>query len=338
MLKTRTLIAAILLALAAPGCAAKSYSSGMSAPDVMAESADYGGGDADGVADYYEMEEAAPSAPMAPPAEPSPAMDMDFKRSERSASTGSSAGLAPAGSSVPERTRGPVNREDAKPSKPAAKESGSSAEPGKDESKEPEKVSRQIIYTAEMHLSVFKLDEAMARVEALALDVGGYVQQMREGFYVIRVPAARLRDVMNGADEVYLSEFDDSFRGFGGNDTMEGGGGMVTQRSLQARDVTEEFVDLTTRIRVLRETQLQLIDLLKKAKTVEEALHVRQALDQVTMELEQALGRLRMLENLIGFSTLTVYLEERGPQNNIPSSNDPFPWVDGLGVEATEWN
>ncbi|MCA9635078.1 MAG: DUF4349 domain-containing protein [Myxococcales bacterium] len=316
MLKTRTLIAAILLALAAPGCAAKSYSSGMSAPDVMAESADYGGGDADGVADYYEMEEAAPSAPMAPPAEPSPAMDMDFKRSERSASTGSSAGLAPAGSSVPERTRGPVNREDAKPSKPAAKESGSSAEPGKDESKEPEKVSRQIIYTAEMHLSVFKLDEAMARVEALALDVGGYVQQMREGFYVIRVPAARLRDVMNGV----------------------GGLGMVTQRSLQARDVTEEFVDLTTRIRVLRETQLQLIDLLKKAKTVEEALHVRQALDQVTMELEQALGRLRMLENLIGFSTLTVYLEERGPQNNIPSSNDPFPWVDGLGVEATEWN
>ena len=65
---------------------------------------------------------------------------------------------------------------------------------------------------------------------------------------------------------------------------------------------------------------------------------VRQALDKVTMELEQALGRLRMLENLIGFSTLTVYVDERGPQNDIPSSNDPFPWVDSLGVEATEWN
>src|SRR5690606_38241135 len=136
------------------------------------------------------------------------------------------------------------------------------------------------------------------------------------GYFVLRVPAANLRAVMNGV----------------------GGLGLVTSRSLQARDVTEEYVELNTRIRVLRETQDQLIDLLKKAKTVEEALHVRQALDRVTMELEQALGRLRLLESQIGFSTLTLRLEERGPQNRIPSSNDPFPWVDELGVEATEWN
>jgi hypothetical protein len=167
-----------------------------------------------------------------------------------------------------------------------------------------------------MRLSVFKVKEVMAEIEALALEVDGYVQQMRDGYYVLRIPAANLRDVMDGVS----------------------GLGMVTQRSLQARDVTEEYVDLTTRIRVLRDTQNQLLELLKRAKTVEEALHVRQALDKVTMELEQALGRLRMLENLIGFSTLTVYVDERGPQNDIPSSNDPFPWVDSLGVEATEWN
>ena len=56
------------------------------------------------------------------------------------------------------------------------------------------------------------------------------------------------------------------------------------------------------------------------------------------MELEQAMGRLRLLESLIGFSTLTVRMSLRGPQNAVPSSNDPFPWVDVLGVEATEWN
>jgi hypothetical protein len=114
--------------------------------------------------------------------------------------------------------------------------------------------------------------------------------------------------------------------------------GVVESRSLQAQDVTQEYVDLTTRIRVLRETQTQLIALLKQARNVEEALQVRRSLDAITMELEQAMGRLRMLENLIGFSTLTLRLSERGPQNAIPSSNDPFPWVDTLGVEATEWN
>jgi hypothetical protein len=50
------------------------------------------------------------------------------------------------------------------------------------------------------------------------------------------------------------------------------------------------------------------------------------------------MGRLRLLESQIGFSTLTVRMSLRGPQNAVPSSNDPFPWVDGLGIEATEWN
>jgi hypothetical protein len=196
--------------------------------------------------------------------------------------------------------------------KPAEASEGKEREP----SKEPEKVARQIIYTAEMGISVFKLDEAMERAEALALESGGYVQSMSQGYYVLRIPAAKLRGVMAELGKL----------------------GVVESRSLQAQDVTEEFVDLTTRIRVLKETQQQLITLLKSARNVEEALNVRRSLDQITMELEQAMGRLRMLESLIGFSTLTVRMSQRGPQNAIPSSNDPFPWVDGLGVEATEWN
>ena len=231
-------------------------------------------------------------------------------------------GIAPGGAPVmePEPEPEPEPEFKPEPAKPRGKtESGPGAKQGSEgQEKEdgPESIARQIIYTAEMHLAVFNVDEAMQRVEALALAVNGYVQQMRQGYYILRIPAAELRRVMDGV----------------------GGLGMVTQRSLEARDVTEEFFDVKTRIRVLRETQDQLVALLKRARTVEEALHVRQALDQVTMQLEQALGRLRVLESMIGFSTLTVYVEERGPQNDIPSSNDPFPWVDSLGVEATEWN
>lgn len=187
------------------------------------------------------------------------------------------------------------------------------AEPGKDPQKQ---FARQIIYTAEMVISCFKLDVAMQRAEALTLEAGGYIQTMSQGYFVLRIPAAQLRRVMDELAKL----------------------GVVESRSLQAQDVTQEYVDLQTRIRVLRETQTQLIALLKQARNVEEALNVRRSLDAITMELEQALGRLRMLENQIGFSTLTLRLSERGPQNTVPSRNDPFPWVDNLGVEATEWN
>lgn len=258
----------------------------------------------------------------AAPAEPAPeAMATkdwgsgDYEKAIREETVGGDAAAGPSPVTVPASPA---------PTKPVdgrltAKPKEGAVEPGKgaDAVKEPQKqVARQIIYTAEMGISVFKFDEAMARAEALTLEAGGYVQSMSQGYYVLRVPAARLRGVMTELGKL----------------------GVVESRSLQAQDVTEEFVDLTTRIRVLRETQAQLLTLLKQARNVDEALHVRRSLDEVTMQLEQAMGRLRMLEGLIGFSTLTVRMSQRGPQNAVPSSNDPFPWVDSLGVEATEWN
>ncbi|MGB1013749.1 MAG: DUF4349 domain-containing protein [Nannocystaceae bacterium] len=195
--------------------------------------------------------------------------------------------------------------------------SETSAEPETPEQSndEPQQFARQIIYVADMTISVFNLEDAMEKAEKVATQAGGYVQAMSTGQYVLRIPAAKLRNVMENL----------------------GGLGVVENRNLQARDVTEEFFDLQTRIEVLEGTQTQLLNLLKKAKNVKEALSVRQALDKVTMELEQAKGRLRLLQNQIGFSTLTVRIEERGPHTSYPTSDDPFPWVDSLGVEATEW-
>ncbi len=189
------------------------------------------------------------------------------------------------------------------------------ADEGEGEDEQPEEISRQVIYTGNMQVSVFKVDKAMKRAERMTIAAGGYVQQMAEGMLILRIPAPQLRSLMEG-----FAEF-----------------GVVEARNLQARDVTEEYFDLRTRIRVLQETQDQLIALLKRAHNVEEALKVRQALDRVTMELEQATGRLRLLQNQIGFSTLTLNFIERGPHTDTPSSNDPFTWVNNLGVEATEW-
>lgn len=177
------------------------------------------------------------------------------------------------------------------------------------------KHGRQIIYTASLGIGVYDLQQAMVAAEALPERHGGWIHMRTEGQVIMRLPAASLRTAMDELGEL----------------------GIVQSRTLQAEDVTTEYVDLESRIKVLKDTQIQLLALLEKAKTVEEALHVRRALDDVTLELEAALGRMRQLTNLISFSTLTVYLYELGPTQPLPSSNDPFPWVDELGVETTEW-
>lgn len=174
---------------------------------------------------------------------------------------------------------------------------------------------RLIIYTAGMRISVFNLEEAMDKAEALPEKYGGYVFSMSAGSLVLKIPARKLRAAM----------------------TELGGYGVVEEKSLVSQDVSAEYTDIESRIKALEGTHKQLLELLSKARTVDEALHVRQALDQTAAELEVLKGRMRQLDSLISFSTLTVALYERGPFTPTPTSNDPFPWVDQLGVESTEW-
>lgn len=174
---------------------------------------------------------------------------------------------------------------------------------------------RLIIYTASMQVSVFNLADAIEKAELLPEKYGGYVQSIQGGTVVLKIPARKLRTCMNELGEL----------------------GVVEQRTLSADDVSAEYVDIESRIKALEATHKQLLELLSKARTVDEALHVRASLDSVSAELEVLKGRMRQLDNLIAFSTLTLSMYERGPNQPLPSSNDPFPWVDSLGVEATEW-
>jgi hypothetical protein len=174
---------------------------------------------------------------------------------------------------------------------------------------------RQIIYTATMQVSVYDLEHSLEIVESLPERYGGWLHQRVDNQIVLRVPAERLAEVMATVAEL----------------------GVVDYRLLEALDVTAEYTDLESRIRILTEMQKQLETLLAKATTVEQALEIRRALDQITLELEATRAQMRELSKSIAFSTLILSLVERGPTQLVPSSNDPFPWVDSLGVEATDY-
>lgn len=175
--------------------------------------------------------------------------------------------------------------------------------------------ARQIIYTATMLLSVYERDAAMAELEALPERFGGWIATRQDYLITLRVPAGRLAEIMDGLETL----------------------GLVLGKTLQASDVTAEYTDLASRIAVLEQLHEQLLVLLDAAKTVEASLKVRAELERVRLELESAKVRMRSLSEQIAFSTLTVSLVQRGADEALPSSNDPFPWVDELGVESTEF-
>jgi hypothetical protein len=197
---------------------------------------------------------------------------------------------------------------------PADAESTTSVDPHVATS-DPPKHARQLIYEVTLQLAVREPQADLRRAERLAASMGGWVQSVAGNVIVMRVPARALQQSTQQLESW----------------------GRVLDRHYNSTDVTAAYVDLETRIRVLKETQAQLLELLRRANTVEDALAVRKELDALTLELETALGRMRMLSEQIAFSKITLMLEpEQGTMHRV-DKEDPFPWVDMLGVEVTRW-
>ena len=180
---------------------------------------------------------------------------------------------------------------------------------------DPAALRRQVIYTATLDVAVYDRDAAMLVAEELPERWGGWIESRWDYRVTLRIPADRLFDAITELSEL----------------------GVVMGKTLRADDVTAEYVDLDARIKVLEQMVAHLELLLSRATSVEQALEIRVELDRVRLELESAKARMRALAEMIDFSTLTVDLRQRGPEHAAEPSNDPFPWVDTLGHEATAY-
>ena len=86
--------------------------------------------------------------------------------------------------------------------------------------------------------------------------------------------------------------------------------GQVTYKSINATDVTEEYIDLETRLANKRSYLEQYRTLLKTAKTVEDILKVREQIRVLEEEIESVEGRLKYLSNQVSLSTLDLTLTQ----------------------------
>jgi hypothetical protein len=179
---------------------------------------------------------------------------------------------------------------------------------------------RKIIRTGLVRVHIDAYDPARARIEELVLASGGFIAsasvehregQVSEATLVLRIPSHAYGNVM----------------------AQIGTLGQVTEEQSNAQDVTEEFVDLTARLNNARKLEARLIEMIAgKTSTVADLLEVERELSRVRGEIEQAEGRLRLLEHQSALSTLTVQLTTRAPE----IAAAPPPTLGGK-IEA-QWN
>ena len=77
-------------------------------------------------------------------------------------------------------------------------------------------------------------------------------------------------------------------------------------KNIHSQDVTEEFIDVSTRVRTKKSLENQYLTILKQAKSIKEIMEVRRELNTVREEIESAEGRLRYLSSQVSYSTLTL--------------------------------
>jgi hypothetical protein len=168
----------------------------------------------------------------------------------------------------------------------------------------PARRERLIIKNGEMTLLVQDTDTTIDRLTQVVGDLGGYIISSRVWYQ------ERLGDEYKYATvtlAVPAEEFEHALR------RLRGLAIIVTDESASGQDVTDEFVDLESRLRNLQATRDRIREFLDRANTVEEALEVNKELAAVEDEIEQVQGRMNYLVDRASFSTITVHIEPDVP-------------------------
>jgi len=195
--------------------------------------------------------------------------------------------------------------------------------------KTPEDVSlptagRQIIYRATIVLDVKDFAATERTVAALIKTTGGFVAQFREerpygaqrgGRWTIRVPVPQFDKFVEEAGKL----------------------GVAQSRDINSEDVSEEFVDLTARLKNKQQLESRLLELVaKRSDEIKDILALEAELSRVREEIERMQGRLRYLTDRVALTTVELAAFERNeyvpPEAPTFAAQISQTWFDSLAA------
>jgi len=154
--------------------------------------------------------------------------------------------------------------------------------------------TRKIVRNGSLDLLVNDVSQSIVKIGSIVTGVGGFVEkstQTNSGGHsasvTVRVPAARLDPVIVQIKALATT---------------------VDRESVEARDVTREYIDLDARLRNAQAEEAQYLQILKRATTIKDTLDVTEKLADVRGRVEQMQGEMKFLTAQIDMSTLEIQL------------------------------
>jgi hypothetical protein len=160
-------------------------------------------------------------------------------------------------------------------------------------------MEKKLIKNGEVGFQVNSLSATKLKIVTALRANGGYIAKENSYDYsnnptdelIVRVPAKDfdkfMAEVLDGVEKVDYKRVD-------------------------IEDVTEQFVDIEARLKSKRQLETKYSELLTKASNMEDILKIQKEMEIIREEIESAEGRLKYLNNQVGYSTLKInYYEHK---------------------------
>lgn len=154
----------------------------------------------------------------------------------------------------------------------------------------------KLIYSADIAMETTEFDAAEQAISRIAESLGGWFESRsiyqgggsRSLRCTVRVPAKSFQSFLEQAGQA----------------------AHVTSRDEYTEDVSEAYYDQESRLVTQRTKLDRLHALLAQATEMEAIISLENAISDTELEIEQLTGSLRKYDSLVGYSTITLRLEE----------------------------
>ncbi|SFP33792.1 protein of unknown function [Oscillibacter sp. PC13] len=164
--------------------------------------------------------------------------------------------------------------------------------------------TEKLIYTGTLEMETTAFDGAMADLERLVADCGGYLESSsvssrgsgyRYANYTVRVPAAQYRTFYTQAGEMC----------------------HVTWQDQSAQNITTAYYDTEGRLKTQQTKLERLQELLSRAESMEDIITIESAISETEQQIESLSGELRHYDALVDYATVYISLQEVYKLSNV---------------------
>lgn len=156
-------------------------------------------------------------------------------------------------------------------------------------------LNQKLIYKANLTIEAVDYDKAATALRNAIHQAGGYILQFQDGqyngekssAYTIKVPAAGFMAFIDRLDGIEHKKF---------------------ERQISGTDVTEEYVDLQSRLKAQQVVEQRLLAFMDKATRADDLVKFSEQLAAVQENIERIKGRIRYLDNNVSYSTVELRL------------------------------